>query len=282
MFSTCLFFFMLLMWQSEESEESKVEPDHRAAKPYALRISGDRSMSVIATVQHDRKAFTQGLLFHDGMVIESTGLYGESTLRRVHPATGIVMASTTLENKYFGEGIVEWGGKIFMLTWREQAGFIFDAASLALEGTFNYTTSTNEGWGFTHNGEHMIVSDGSGFLHFWDPVTLKEQRRVLVKYQDGRTVTKLNELEFIPEAGLVLANVWYEDYILAIDPASGIVAEVLDFTKLLKKKYRTGKEDCFNGIAYDSATSSLYLTGKRWSKLFKLRWPGKMDKQSKR
>eukprot|EP00041_Stephanoeca_diplocostata_P008862 m.132866 g.132866 ORF g.132866 m.132866 type:complete len:194 (-) comp17511_c0_seq12:368-949(-) len=163
---------------------------------------------------------------------------------------------------------------IIMLTWREHKVLLFDADTLSIKETKEFDTFTGEGWGITHDGTQLIISDGSHWLHFWDPVTLEETRRIEVYHPvDGRHETRLNELEYIPGANVVLANVWYKDYIVAINPATGEVVRTLDFTKLLKSSQRHGGEDCFNGIAFNAtAGDELYLTGKWWGHVFKLRW----------
>jgi len=225
------------------------------------------------TLHHDPKAFTQGLLYHGGFLYESTGLYGESTVRKVDIESGAVLKSTELGNRFFGEGMTLLGNKLIVLTWKERTGFILDSSSLEIQSTFPYNTVTGEGWGLTNNGTHLIVSDGSHWLMFWDPETLIQHNRVVelgrkpILDNAGRPVQLINELEWVD--GAVLANIWYKDYLVRIDPEAGTVVQLYNFDQL-HNVVRTGKEDCFNGIAIDNEHNLLYVTGKWWNKLFRL------------
>jgi glutamine cyclotransferase len=250
-----------VVWTALDDNSSKPAIPNRI-------VSG---MELLDTAHHDNRAFTQGLLVHGDHLIESTGMYGESQVRRVDPATGEVLASIDLEPKYFGEGITLFENQIVMLTWREKTGFILDLETLAIKRTFEFSTTKNEGWGICWDRkDSFVVSDGSDQLHFWDTKTLKQTRKVTVKYPDGRHVYALNELEFIPGANVILANVWYKDFIVVIEPESGLVTKVLDFSGLKLQEHGHRGEDCFNGIAYNESSSELYVTGKRWNKMYKL------------
>ena len=219
------------------------------------------------TYEHDPKSFCQGILIHNGYFYESRGLYGESQIRKVEIATGKVVQSADLDKKLFAEGIVIFDGQLIQMTWREGVVLFWDIETLTVTKTMKPPPTTrNEGWGFTTDGTHLIMSDGSSFMHFWDPVTLKEVRRQEVTL-NGEPLQKLNELEYVN--GVIVANVWYSDSLFVIDPQSGKVIQTWDYTHL-HKAVHTGKEDCFNGIAYDNSTASLYVTGKLWSKLFRL------------
>ena len=247
----------------------------RALLPPVASPRPDPGAQVTATMLHDPSSFTQGLVVHEGVLLESTGLYGESKLRRLDMNTGAVLASVDLPARFFGEGIDVVNGKVLMLTWKERTGFVYDPASLALEREFAFDTSTGEGWGITHMPGAVVVSDGSHRLHFWDPDTLKETRRVEV-HERGRPVSRINELEYIPEYGVVLANLWYSDDIVAIDPADGRVrARIRLHTLYPAQVRRAERADVLNGIAYDAATGELILTGKLWGKLYRVRqWAG--------
>ncbi len=214
---------------------------------------------------HDPQAFTEGLVFRDGRLYESTGLNGHSDFREVELETGQVLRSRALDQQYFGEGLALFGGRLYQLTWRSQAGFIYDAATFQPAGQFSYT---GEGWGLTDDGTSLIMSDGTGTLRFLDPATLAVQRTVTVT-DDGREVTQLNELEYVK--GEIYANVWRTNLIARIDPATGHVTGWIDLTGLLAPSERSGNEDVLNGIAYDAATDRLWVTGKLWPRLFQIR-----------
>lgn len=223
---------------------------------------------VVNSYPHDPNAFTQGLVWHEGMVYEGTGLSreygGVSTLRRVELETGEVQQMITLPDQYFGEGIVVWGETIIQLTWRNRVGFVYDRQSFELLREFSYPT---EGWGITHDGERLIVSDGTNTLYFWDPETLLEIGRVSV-YDLDRPVTRLNELEYIN--GEVWANVWLTDRIARIDPQSGRVTAWVDLSGLLDGVPLTRPADVLNGIMFDAANGRLFVTGKYWPLLFEI------------
>lgn len=214
---------------------------------------------------HERTAFTQGLLFLDGILLESTGLYGQSSLRKVDLETGNVVKRVEVPTQYFAEGLAALNSKLFQLTWQNQKGFVYDLASFRLEQEFSYQ---GEGWGLTTDGHLLIMSDGTDQIRFLDPGTFEEKRRVAV-LAHGQPVLRLNELEYIK--GEVFANVWGSDYVVRIDPATGKVVGVIDFTGLLAAQDRTENTDVLNGIAYDAAGDRLFVTGKRWPKLFEVR-----------
>ncbi|GIV85068.1 MAG: glutamine cyclotransferase [Candidatus Roseilinea sp.] len=219
--------------------------------------------TVVGTYPHDPTAFTQGLVYADGVLYESTGLYGRSSLRRVALETGEVLQRHDLPAEYFGEGLTLFDGRLIQLTWQNHTGFVYDAASFALQQTWAYPT---EGWGLTHDGAHLIMSDGSATLRFLDPTTFQVQREVLVT-DGGRPVVRLNELEYVN--GEVFANVWQTDRIARIDPKTGRVLGWIDLSGLLAPEERRGA-DVLNGIAYDAQDGRLFVTGKLWPKLFEI------------
>lgn len=220
--------------------------------------------SVRNAYPHDRTAFTEGLVVDGGALYESTGLNGQSTLRRVDLASGKVLQSVPLSAEYFGEGITVWGDHIIQLTWKSHVGFVYDKTSFKLLATFNYPT---EGWGLTHDDQHLIMSDGTATLHFLNPDTLEETGRITVT-DAGQPVFKLNELEFI--RGEIWANVWQTDRIARIAPATGYVTAWIDLTGLLGPADRQQPVDVLNGIAYDAEHDRLFVTGKLWPKLFEI------------
>lgn len=219
---------------------------------------------IVNEYPHDPDAFTQGLVFEDGKFLEGTGLYGRSSLRRVTLETGEVLQIHELADQYFGEGIALFDDRIIQLTWKGGSGFVYDAESFERLGEFSYST---EGWGITHDGERLIMSDGSSNLYFWDPETFEEIGRVSVFDANG-PVRRLNELEHIQ--GEVYANVWQTDTIARIDPATGRVTGWIDLTGLLPAEDRTQLVDVLNGIAYDAAGERLFVTGKLWPKVFEI------------
>ncbi len=218
---------------------------------------------VVASYPHDESSYTQGLFFHDGKMYESTGQYGESTMRIVDPVTGKALKRLDFDRKYFVEGSVILDGKLYILTWTNKLVFVYDAATLAYEKTLAYP---REGWGLTTDGKQLIASDGSSRLYFMD-TALKVQRTVTVRLND-RPIRYLNELEYID--GKIWANVYTSDLILVIDPSDGRVEATVDCTGLLSKPYQTRKADVLNGIAYNPADKKIYLTGKYWKRLFEI------------
>jgi glutamine cyclotransferase len=220
------------------------------------------TVAVVGSWPHDPQAFTEGLVFHDGVFYEGTGLNGESTVRRVDPETGTVQGQYALPAAYFGEGVTLFGGKLIQLTWQSHTGFVYDLTCLCPEREFTYA---GEGWGLTHDGESLIMSDGTNRLRFLNPATFAVVRTVAV-HDAGRPVRNLNELEYV--RGEIYANVWPTDRIARIDPASGRVLGWLDLAGLLPAEDRVGRIDVLNGIAYDTATDRLFVTGKWWPRLF--------------
>jgi glutamine cyclotransferase len=223
---------------------------------------------VVRVWPHDRTAFTQGLAWHEGRLLESTGRY-PSTVRRVRLEDGAVLDLEILDTAYFGEGLTEVDGRVFTLTWRNGRGFIWDAADLRPRGEFAYS---GEGWGLTDDESRLILSDGTSVLRFLDPETQVETGRVPVTLQ-GRPVDQINELEWVE--GEVFANVWRSDVILRIDPATGRVTGIIDLTGLLAD--RSGMDpgdDVLNGIAWDPDGRRLFVTGKNWPSLFEIRVTG--------
>jgi glutamine cyclotransferase len=214
---------------------------------------------------HDRRAYTQGLIFLDGILWESTGQYGSSSLRKVELKTGKIIKQIAVPPKYFAEGMTVFHNKVFQLTWQEEKGFIYDPATFEKQGEFAYE---GEGWGLTHDGQSLIMSDGTNQIRFLDPATLQTTRTVSVYDALGAPVEKLNELEYID--GEIYANIWQTDRIVRIEPRSGKILGWIDLTGLLQTKDRSGEEDVLNGIAYDPAGKRLFVTGKLWPKLFEI------------
>jgi glutamine cyclotransferase len=219
---------------------------------------------IVHTYPHDPHAFTQGLVFADGSLYESTGLNGQSSLRMVDLETGRILQSQPVDNKYFAEGLTAWGSTLVQLTWESHVAFVYDRFSFRLLRTFSYS---GEGWGLTQDGKSLILSDGSDTLRFFDPATFREARRVSVN-DHGKPVSEINELEFIH--GEIYANIWHSDQIVRIAPGTGKVLGWIDLKGLLSSGDQTNPEAVLNGIAYDSSHDRLFVTGKLWPKLFEI------------
>ena len=219
---------------------------------------------VVETYPHDPKAFTQGLIFDRGNLYESTGLHGESSLRKVDLETGEVLQISELDERYFGEGMTLWEDRLIQLTWVSKTGFVYDRETFEQIDTFTYPT---QGWGLTHNNKELILSDGSDTLYFLDPETFEQTKQIKVT-DNGRSVSKLNELEYIK--GEVYANVWMSDRIARINPETGKVTGWLDLTGIIQPQPTPEQDAVLNGIAYDATSDRLLVTGKLWSKLFEI------------
>jgi glutaminyl-peptide cyclotransferase len=222
-------------------------------------------VEVVASYPHDRGAFTQGLLYHDGVLYESTGLEGESTLRRVDLKTGRVLQNVALAPELFAEGLALAPEGLIQLTWQNDTGFVYDPATLALRRQFKYA---GDGWGLCYDGTSLAMTDGSDTLAFRAPDTFALQRTVHV-VMNGTPLRSINELECVNRS--IYANVWHKAFIVRIDPATGLVLERIDAGGLLTESEAAGT-DVLNGIAYDPADRLFYITGKRWPKLFKVRF----------
>lgn len=219
---------------------------------------------IVNSYPHDANAFTQGLVYVDGGFYEGTGRWGESTLRETALESGQVLRSKSLDAQYFGEGITLFDDRIIQLTWQEQTGFVYDPATFELLQTFTYPT---EGWGITHDGTRLIVSDGTSTIYFWDPATLQETGRITVRDHRG-PLNRLNELEYVD--GEIWANVWMTNLIARISPETGDVVGYIDLSGLLDTTVLTQPADVLNGIAYDPATGRLFVTGKLWPSIFEI------------
>ena len=218
---------------------------------------------VVRTYPHDPHAFTQGLEYYGGYLYESTGIAGQSTLRKVALRTGEVMQRVSLPRQYFGEGLTIFHGKIYQLTWLSKKGFIHDLRSFRQLGEFPYDT---EGWGLTHDDSSLILSDGTNKIRYIDPVSFAVTRTLEV-YAGDEAVVNVNELEFIK--GEIFANIWHAPRIARIDARSGQVVAWIDLTAIAAKE-QNGEEGVLNGIAYDKAGDRLFVTGKNWAKVLEI------------
>ena len=240
-------------WPSRSTLDAQVQP------PAPVQ-----SYRVVKAYPHDANAYTQGLIYRDGFLYESTGLNGRSTLRKVRLDTGEVVQQRSVDRTYFAEGLAEWDGQLVQLTWQSNVAFVYDLATFAPRGTLHYT---GEGWGLTRDREGFILSDGTDQLRFLDPKTFRETRRVRVTDR-GAPVRDLNELEYI--RGEIYANVWHTDRIARISPQTGRVTGWIDLRGLLSSGYRLDSEAVLNGIAHDAANNRLFVTGKLWPRLFEI------------
>jgi glutaminyl-peptide cyclotransferase len=220
---------------------------------------------VVNFYPHDPNAFLQGLVWHEGSLYESTGLYRHSTLRRVELSSGKVLKSISLPSNLFGEGLTIVDKRLIQLTWTSKVGMVYDLDSFKLLRRFTYQM---EGWGLTYDGKSLILSDGSSNLTYLDPVAFSPARRLAVT-MNGSPVDNLNELEFID--GAIWANVWQTDMIVCIDPVTGRVKSYLNLKGILPDNLRIGKEDVLNGIAYDAQQKRIFISGKLWPYLFEIR-----------
>ena len=225
----------------------------------------DYTYKVVHTYPHDPEAFTEGLFYLDGYLYESTGLEEHSSVRKVRLETGEVVQKHDLPPQYFGEGIVNWKNRIDQLTYKSEVGFVYDRGTFNVESQFQYP---GEGWALTQDGKRIIMSDGTPEIRFWDPETLKELGRVTVTL-DGQPLKDVNELEWVK--GEIYANVWMTDEIVRIDPNTGKVTGRVDLTGILDPSLRVpGETDVLNGIAWDAKQDRLFVTGKKWPKLFEI------------
>lgn len=225
---------------------------------------------IINTYPHDSNAYTQGLEFYNGFLYETTGQYGESSLRKVELKTGKVIKKIDLNKRYFGEGMTIFNDDLFFLTWKANKGFIYNLETLELKNEFSYNKS-KEGWGLTHSQTELIKSDGTSKIWFLDPNT-QQEKRYIEAYTDKQSLNRLNELEFIN--GKIYANYWQKPLIAIINPNNGVVEGIINLTRLVKEMEKSQKllkeDDVLNGIAFDKKNNRMFVTGKNWGKLFEI------------
>lgn len=222
------------------------------------------SYRIVNRYPHDPQAFLQGLLYHNGVLYEGTGWWGRSSIRRVELETGKVLQISKLDKRYFGEGIVLWQDRIIQLTWKSKVGFVYDRNTFEKISEFKYPT---EGWGITHDGQRLIMSDGTDILYFWDPDSFHAIGKLQVRDGDN-PVFRLNELEYVK--GEIWANVWGTDLIARISPETGQVLSWIDLTGLLDRAQLKDPNAVLNGIAYDEEGDRIFVTGKLWPTLFEI------------
>lgn len=222
------------------------------------------SFNVVDTYPHDDAAFTQGLVYHDGLLYEGTGLYGRSSIRIAELSTGNIIEQVDLSDDIFGEGMTIMGDQVYQVTWKENTGFVYSMDDLTEIRSFSYN---GEGWGLTHDGNHLILSNGSSTLSFLDPESLHVVRTVDVTYE-GEPVSNLNELEYFD--GVIYANIWHLDQIVMINPNDGAAIGWIDLDGIQEHLGSTEGIDVLNGIAYNYETGRLLVTGKLWPNVFEI------------
>ena len=227
--------------------------------------SGADSCRIVREYPHDPQGFTQGLIFADGQLYESTGLEGRSSLRMVDLDSGHLLQRQDVPSPYFAEGLTNWGSTLIQLTWKSHIAFVYDRFSFRQLRTLRYS---GEGWGLTQDGKHLILSDGSDTLRFLNPETFQEVRRITVT-DAGKPVRQLNELEYIH--GEIYANVWFSNKIARISPRTGRVLGWIDLSTVVSRAGVRNTDAVLNGIAYDAQHDRLFVTGKLWPKLFEIK-----------
>lgn len=230
---------------------------------------------IVKTYPHDPKAFSQGLLFHNGFLYESTGQEGQSSVRKVEIETGKVLQKFDLPRDNFGEGIALHDGQIYQLTWRNGIGRVFDIEDFKLIREFTYQ---GDGWGLTSDGKNIFMTDGTHVMRVMDPANFKSVRMMAVMREDGRPLMQMNELEYVK--GEIWANVWHSEqpeilgkpnYIARIDPTSGKLLGWINLEGISPDDVNRGDENTLNGIAYDAEGDRIFVTGKNWKKLFEIK-----------
>ena len=251
-----------------ESKKAECVTSFELVSNITPKLYETKDYTILNTYDHDANAYTQGLEFYKGVLLEGTGQNGESTLRKTDYKTGTVSKSIPLAEEIFGEGITVFNNKIYQLTWKNKIGFIYNAETLVQEKTFNYFADV-EGWGLTHNDKHLIMSDGTNKIYFLDPETQKMVRSINV-YSDTNAIPELNELEWIE--GKIWANIYQKDVVVVINPENGAVENVIDFSALKTKNKKTLLDgEVLNGIAYNPTTKTVFVTGKDWDKMFEIK-----------
>ena len=260
-----LCFFLFLFSSCSETQNSGSNPDKAPGSAGKKTSKSQDSFTVLSSFPHDPTAFTQGLVYRDGFLYESTGLYGKSSLRKTNPATGKVLAKTDLPREFFGEGLTIIGESIYQLTWKSGQGFIYSRENLKRKGSFAYST---EGWGLTDDGTQLIMSGGTEKLYFLSPESF-EVTKVLSVKENGSAVAGLNELEYAE--GKIYCNIWHSDDIVVVDPESGMVEKRINLGQLRKRLSLVNEAGVLNGIAWKSSSSTFLITGKNWSEVFEIK-----------
>ena len=241
----------------------------QTGSPGEKRASERSGFRVVGSFPHDPTAFTQGLVYRDGFLYESSGLYGKSTIRKTDPATGETLLARKLPERFFAEGLTIMGPRAYQLTWKSKTGFVYAKDTLRREGSFAYST---EGWGLTDDGQNLIMSDGTDTLRFLSPKDFSVKKTVRVRREDGSPVARLNELEYA--GGKIYCNVWGSDEIAVVNPETGLAERLIDLSGLRKRLSRPARAEVLNGIAWKPSSGTFFVTGKYWSEVFEVEfWP---------
>jgi glutamine cyclotransferase len=260
-FCLLLIFITSMACLNSPSFDSNLSPQSSISSPAPVSYT----YKIVRTYPHDREAYTEGLAYSDGILYEGSGLNGKSSIRKVELQTGKVLQIHNVPAGFFGEGVTIYKDRLIELTWKSHTGFVYNKDNFELLQNFSYTT---EGWGITHDGRRLIMSDGTSTLYFLDPDTFQTIGSIEVR--DGKTpVRNINELEYID--GRIYANIWVTDKIAIIDPDNGLVTGWIDLSGILRGYNSTPPENTLNGIAYDSSNNRLFVTGKFWPYLFEIK-----------
>lgn len=257
-----LFFLFAISCNSNEKDRKPIDKN-TDSKPKNSSVI-ELIPKIINKYPHDETAYTQGLVFFDGYLYESTGLYGKSTLRKTEIKTGKILQSISLAPIYFGEGITILNNQIYQLTWENKKAFVYDLHSFKKLKEFSYPT---EGWGITTDGKQLIVSDGSNFINFYSPEDFSITNTLMIR-QGNKSIYNINEMEYVD--GLIYANVYMTDNIVIINPYNGDIVGWIDISLLRQKLDNPANAEVSNGIAYNPNSKTFYLTGKNWSNLFEV------------
>jgi glutamine cyclotransferase len=245
--------------------DSKPQTITRFVVVYSDTKPARNSYKIINSYFHNKDAFTQGLVYEDGMFYEGTGESGTSYLRKVDPESGRVLFQLSLDLPLFGEGISILGDRIFQLTWKNKVGFVYNKTTMKQIGKVYFQT---EGWGLTTIGKSLVMSDGTNTIYFMDPDQFSVISKIEV-YDNEKKVDQLNELEYIN--GEIWANIWMTDLIARIDPSSGKVIAYIDLKGIISANETDLNRNVLNGIAFDKGRNRIFVTGKNWPKLFEIR-----------
>ena len=258
--------FIALWLATACSGDSPQEKEPQSTEPVAYAEPSLYTYEIVRKYPHDPNAFTQGLVYLEGVLYEGTGINGRSSLRKVELASGQVLQQRDIEQRFFGEGIAIFANRVLQITWQSKTAFAYDLDTFEPLAQFSYAT---EGWGLTHDGERLIMSDGTSTLYFRDPFSFEQTGQIAVR-QGDKPVANLNELEYIN--GEVYANIWQTDHIARIDTESGQITAWIDLSGLLSAEDRGGRRvDVLNGIAYDQRNDRLFVTGKWWPTLYEIK-----------
>ena len=271
------FYILFVLVLTVFSCDSSTQTPKKSLTPNPQQLEGNADLTVssyeiVKEYKHDKNAFTQGLVFYNGFLYESTGQHGASSIRKVELRTGKVLRMHKVPSEYFAEGMTILNGKIYQLTWQSSLGFVYNLEDFKLLKEFRYN---GEGWGLTHDGKHLFMSDGTHVIRIVDPETFKVVRAIVVLDEAGKPLLRLNELEYVK--GEIWANIWMSEsigrpnHIARINPESGKLLGWINLDKISPKDSGRNYENSLNGIAYDKTADRIFVTGKNWKRLFEIK-----------